>query len=275
VIVIHAALVEAVHAQPGPELIETLPELAVEGNDSVSGETTDVQAPDWLPEPCVTVNFSPATWIAPVRAPAEFGWTSKPTAPLPFPLVLPVKMIQGAVLTAVHEHPAPVITLTWPLPPPAGSDWLLGTKLNPHDRCCSACSTSTRSPFTEMEPWRDVRPELAATRKLTEPLPCPLDADVIVIQFTSADALHAQSRSVVTATVPEPPPGSMCAPEAETETAHLLVDGPVTLVVELAHALETAAATAIVRTTIRHRGGAGGKPPEQPLRMLATWCLSG
>src|SRR4029450_11889067 len=81
VIVIHAALVEAVHAQPGPELIETLPELAVEGNDSVSGETTGVQAPGWLPEPCVTVNFSPATWIAPVRAPAEFGGTSKGTAP--------------------------------------------------------------------------------------------------------------------------------------------------------------------------------------------------
>jgi hypothetical protein len=163
VIVIQAALDEAVHPQPDPDLIETLPELAVEGNDSSSGETTDVQAPAWLPDGCVTVNFPSATWIVPVRAPAEFGETPKPTAPLPFPLVFPVKVIQGAVLAAVHEHPAFVMTLNWPLPPPAGTTWLSGTKLTPHDRCGSACSTTTRSRFTEMEPWREARPELAAT----------------------------------------------------------------------------------------------------------------
>jgi hypothetical protein len=138
VTVIQAALDEAVHPQPGPELIETLPELAVDGNDSASGETTDVQAPVWLPDDCITVNFPPATWIVPVRAPAEFGETPKPTAPVPFPLVFPVNVIQGAVLAAVHGHPASVTTLNWPLPPPAGIAWWSGTKLTPHDRCCSA-----------------------------------------------------------------------------------------------------------------------------------------
>jgi hypothetical protein len=98
---------------------------------------------------------------------------------------------------------------------------------------------------------------------------------VIVIQVTSADALHAQSRSAVTATVPDPPAGSMCAPETATETAHLLVEGPVIVVVELAHALETAAAAAAARATIRLRGKAAARRPARPLRMLATRCLSG
>jgi hypothetical protein len=67
----------------------------------------------------------------------------------------------------------------------------------------------------------------------------------------------------------------MCAPETATETAHLVVDGPVTLVVELAHALEKAVAAAAVRTTIRRRGKTVARRPAGPLRMLATRCLSG
>jgi hypothetical protein len=76
---------------------------------------------------CVTVNVWPATVRVPVRGAPVLAATVKPTLPLPEPLAPDVTVIQDALLVAVHVHPAVVVTAMGdPLPPPDGSDWLVG-----------------------------------------------------------------------------------------------------------------------------------------------------
>jgi hypothetical protein len=45
--------------------------------------------------------------------------TEKLTTPLPVPLPPPVIIMKPALLTAIHEQLAVVVTFTVPLPPPA------------------------------------------------------------------------------------------------------------------------------------------------------------
>ncbi len=66
---------------------------------------------------CVTVNVCPATVMVPLRPVPRFGSTANATDPLPVPDAPEVTVIHGALETAVHEHVAPVVTATDPVPP--------------------------------------------------------------------------------------------------------------------------------------------------------------
>lgn len=65
--------------------------------------------------------------IVPVLAAAVYA-----TVPEPVPLAPLVIVAHVAALVAVQLHPADVVTVTVPLPPLAGSDWLVGEMLNVH-----------------------------------------------------------------------------------------------------------------------------------------------
>ena len=69
----------------------------------------------------VTVNVSPAIVSVPMRALPVLEATLKPTLPFPFPLAPAVTVIHGALLDAVHAHPALVETVTVVPGPPAES----------------------------------------------------------------------------------------------------------------------------------------------------------
>ena len=68
------------------------------------------------------------------------------------------------------------------------------------------------------------------------PLPCPVVADVSVIQLAAVDAVHVQSRVVVTVTVPALPLAGADDIELFAETWHLAVVGASTLIDEDPHA---------------------------------------
>ena len=78
--------------------------------------------PAWL-----TVKVWPAMVMVPVRLLAEvFSATVYVTLPAPEPVLPKVIVIKAALLAAVHEQPAVVLTATLPLPPLAGNAWLVG-----------------------------------------------------------------------------------------------------------------------------------------------------
>ena len=71
----------------------------------------------------VTVKVCPPAVIVPVRdVVAEFAATLNVTVPLPDPLAPPVIVIQLSLVDAVHAHPAPLVTVNDPVPPPAATD---------------------------------------------------------------------------------------------------------------------------------------------------------
>lgn len=71
---------------------------------------------------CQMVNVLPATVSVPLRGPIA-GATVKFTEPLPVPLDAEVIVIQGALLSAVHEHcGSELLIITLPAPPVAGKD---------------------------------------------------------------------------------------------------------------------------------------------------------
>jgi hypothetical protein len=71
----------------------------------------------------VTVNVWPAMVIVSVRAAPVFAATVKLTDPVPIPVAPAVIVIHdGALLTAVHAHPAGAETLTNPVPPTSDTE---------------------------------------------------------------------------------------------------------------------------------------------------------
>jgi hypothetical protein len=79
----------------------------------------------------VTLNVRPATVNDDMReAVVGFAATEKFTVPLPDPDPPDVTVIQGALLTAPHEQPEPVVTFTLPAPPPEPNDALIGERPN-------------------------------------------------------------------------------------------------------------------------------------------------
>lgn len=64
-----------------------------------------------------------------------------------------------------------------------------------------------RSPMS-IVPVRLIGSALADTRYATVPSPCPFAEDVKAIHDDCVVAVHGQSRSTTTDTVPLPPPGS-------------------------------------------------------------------
>ena len=75
----------------------------------------------------LTVNVWPAMVMVPVRAGPVFAATVKLTDPVPVPAAPAVIVIHdGALLTAVHAHVAPVVTaIAVPAPPAAAIDSLV------------------------------------------------------------------------------------------------------------------------------------------------------
>ena len=76
----------------------------------------------------VTVKVWPAMVIVPIRAAPVLAATVKLTDPVPVPLAPAVIVIHdGALLTAVHAHVPPVVTvIAVPAPPASTIDSLVG-----------------------------------------------------------------------------------------------------------------------------------------------------
>lgn len=130
-IVIHAALLVAVHAHPAPAVTVTAPVPVVAATLADAGAIVGVQGTPF----CVTVNVDPAIVSVPVRlvVPA-LAATAKVTVPAPTPAAPVLTVIQEALLTAVHVQPVPALTVVLPLPPAAASVWLTGEIVGAHGR---------------------------------------------------------------------------------------------------------------------------------------------
>ena len=121
VIVIHAALLEAVQAHPAKVVMVTElvpPPAANDRPVDPRAYVQDAGCAAW-----VTVNISPPAEIVAVREEVVgFAATLKAIVPEPDPLAPDVIVIQAALLAAVHVHPAEVVTVTEPRPPAAATD---------------------------------------------------------------------------------------------------------------------------------------------------------
>lgn len=109
VMVIHAALLVAVHAQPLVVVTATGPPVPpAPPIDTLVGCTENAHAT----AACDTVNVWPAIVSVPIRAGPVFAATLKVTLPLPVPVAPDVMVIQDALLAAVQPQPAPAVTAT-------------------------------------------------------------------------------------------------------------------------------------------------------------------
>jgi hypothetical protein len=194
---IQLTLATAVHEQALPPVV-----TAVEPDPPLAATVWVAGAIAKLHEvSCVIVNVCPAIVSVPLRAEPGLAATVMLTVPLPVPEPPDVTVIQLTFGTAVHAQPAPAVTALEPDQPLAGTVWPVGAIVKVHD---VLCVTVNVCPAIVSVPVR-AAPELAATVKLTVPLPVPEPPDVTVIQLTFATAVHAQPVPAVTALEPDPP----------------------------------------------------------------------
>jgi hypothetical protein len=115
-IVIHDALLLAVHAQPAPAVTVVFPVPPALANVCVEGTAAYEQAaPAW-----VTVNVAPAIVSVPVRLVVKvFAATANPALPGPDADAPLVTVIHDALLVALQAHPEPAVTMLLPEPPAA------------------------------------------------------------------------------------------------------------------------------------------------------------
>jgi hypothetical protein len=130
------------------------------------------------------------------------------TEPFPLPLAPLVTVSQDvALLTPVHAHPASVVTVVEPVPPPATTDWLVGESEYVHG--AAACVTVNVWPAMVRVPVRELVFGFAAALNPTVPVPLPLaplvtvNHDVLLLT-----PVHAHPACVVTVIVPVPPPAT-------------------------------------------------------------------
>jgi hypothetical protein len=162
----------------------------------------------------VTVNVWPAMVIVPVRTAAVFAATVKLTDPLPVPAAPAVIVIHDALLTAVHAHVPPAVTvIAVPGPPASAIDSLAGAIVLVQlgavggagaggiGGCDASCCVMVcvRSAMVTV-PVRD-GPLLASMRNATAPLPLPWAPDAIVIHDALLVAVHVQPFDADTATL--------------------------------------------------------------------------
>ena len=125
VMVSHAALLDAVHAQPAPAVTETADPLPPAAPiDWLVGAIENVQGGGAAA--CSTEKVCPAIVRLPVRAAPPLAATLNATVPPPRPSAPDVIEIHGLLLPAVQAHPAEVVTVVDPLPPAAPSDNCVG-----------------------------------------------------------------------------------------------------------------------------------------------------
>jgi hypothetical protein len=118
--VIHVALLLAVQAQPVAAVTATVPVPAADATLAVVGEIVGLHGAAGC---CVTVNVDPEIVSVPVRlvVPVLVPLLNV-TVPPPEPNAPAVTMIHETLLTAVHEQPAPAVTVVLPVPPAAAID---------------------------------------------------------------------------------------------------------------------------------------------------------
>jgi hypothetical protein len=97
----------------------------------LAGAIDTVQPASWLTE-----TLLPAIVAVPLRAGPSFDRMSSWTVPLPDRFWSPAITIQDALLTAVHEHSAAVVTLTFCEPPAAGAPSVSGATTGLHPVSC-------------------------------------------------------------------------------------------------------------------------------------------
>ena len=199
VIVIHAALLVAVHAQPVAALTVLLPVPPAAVNAWPVGAIDGEQdAAAW-----VTVNVAPAMVSVPVRIEAAvFSATLNVTVPFPDPLFPLVTVIQGALLAAVQLQAVAAVTLLLPPAAAAVKDCVVGEIEGEH--AAAACVTVKVAPAMVKVPVRLEGTVFAATLKPTEPLPDPEAPLVTVIHVALLAAVHAQPVAAVTVLLPVP-----------------------------------------------------------------------
>jgi hypothetical protein len=124
------SLLTAVHAHPVGDVTDVDPVPPAAATDCDAGVRPTVHAAAaWL-----TVNVCPPIAIVPDRVvPLGFAAALKLTVPGPLPLAPAVTVSQLVLLlTAVHAHPAGVVTDVEPVPPPATTDWDVGVSETVH-----------------------------------------------------------------------------------------------------------------------------------------------
>jgi hypothetical protein len=124
VIVIHEALLVAVHSHPATVVTATVPEPPVFATDDESG-----LMPKRQPLFCLTVKVCWPTRSVPVRAGPSEVPTRKATVAGPVPDVAEVIDIHAVSLCADHGQPASVVRLIAPDPPSALTVWEDGAML--------------------------------------------------------------------------------------------------------------------------------------------------
>ena len=124
--------------------------------------------------------------------------------------------MNDALLVAVHEHPAEVVTDDDPAVTPGPIDWEFGEIENAHP---VAWFTVNVWPAMVRVPVR-ATPGLAAELKLTGPFPAPAAPDVTVIQGALLVAVQAHPAAVVTDVEPVPPPAPIDCDVGEMENEH-------------------------------------------------------
>jgi hypothetical protein len=187
VIVIHASLLVAVHAQPVPAVTSVVSGPPLTGEFCEVDETAKLHAPA-----CVTVTVCPAMVSVPAREGPVLASTSKETAPLPVPLGVD-SVIQLVLVFAVQSQPLPAVTVDDKVAAPAPGVCDVGETPKVHP---AACVTLTVCPAMMSEPLRE-GPVLAATLNAAVPLPVPLPV-VTVIQLVLVVAVQVHPAAVVT-----------------------------------------------------------------------------
>jgi hypothetical protein len=213
VTVTQGTLLTAVHAQPTTAVTMTDPDPPATGTACVEGAIEKVHPASWLTE-----TVRPAMVAVPLRAGPVFDWMSSWTVPLPDPFAPRAIAIKAALLTALHEHSAAVVTLTFCDPPAAGSPIVSGATTGLHP---ASCVTVNVCPAAVIVPLR-APPVLAAAVNCTVPEAVPLPPDVTEIQEAFAVAVHAHAPVAFTVNDPDPPPDGTVWPAGEIENVQPL-----------------------------------------------------
>jgi len=156
--VIHDAVVDDVHAHVGDVVTVIVPALPPAGIARTTGLTVNVH--DALGS-LITKVWPPIVSVAVLAVVVVFDAAVNPTLPEPEPLAPLVTVTQEALLVAVQLHPVAVVTITVPLPPAAGIDWLVGEIVIA--QAGAAWVTVNVLPPMVRVPVRGVAPVFAAT----------------------------------------------------------------------------------------------------------------
>lgn len=140
---------------------------------------------------------------------SEFDCTVNDTVPLPDPEPAVIDT-QAAPVDAVHAHPVCVLTLNWPVPPPAGAVPDVGSIVYVQGgggggAAAAAWLTVNVWPPAVIVPLRVEVAEFAWTENAIVADPVPDVDDVTVIHDAPDAVVHEHPEPVVSANEPEPP----------------------------------------------------------------------